>query len=141
MESDALQRLKGVEKVESGYMGGNLKSPTYKQICTGLTGYAEVAVVYFDPAIISYEEILEVFWATHDPTTLNRQGYDSGTQYRSAIFYHNESQKAIAEKSKAEVAPELWSDPIVTEITEASEFYIAEDYHQNYYLLNPNQGY
>lgn len=135
------QELKGVEKVVSGYMGGEIENPTYRQICTGLTGHAEVAVVYFDPEVITYEEILEVFWSTHDPTTLNRQGYDAGTQYRSAIFYHDDKQKAIAEKSKAEVATQLWDNPVVTEITEASTFYPAEDYHQDYYILNPNQGY
>ena len=135
------QELKGVTSVISGYTGGKTKNPTYEEICTGLTGHAEVAQVTFDPEIISFEEILEVFWTTHDPTTLNRQGYDTGTQYRSAIFYHNDTQKAIAESSKAAVAPELWDDSIVTEITQLGEFYIAEDYHQNYYSLNPNQGY
>ena len=135
------QELKGVSSVVSGYMGGEIKNPTYKDICTGKTGHAEVAQVTFDPTVITFEEVLEVFWSTHDPTTLNRQGADRGTQYRSAIFYHSDTQKQAAEKSKTEVAPELWDDPIVTEITEASVFYEAEDYHQNYYNENQNYGY
>ncbi len=135
------QELKGVHSVVSGYTGGDIDFPNYKQITTGLTGHAEVAQLKFDPKIISFEEILEVFWSTHDPTTLNRQGYDVGTQYRSAIFYETEKQKVIAEKSKKEVATELWNDPIVTEITALGDFYKAEDYHQNYYTNNPNQGY
>ncbi len=135
------QDLKGVYKVESGYMGGHVKNPTYREVCNGTTGHAEIAQVHFDPEVISYETILEVFWATHDPTTLNRQGNDVGPQYRSAIFYHSDKQREAAEKSKREVAPKLWSDPIVTEITEASTYYVAEDYHQNYFNENPNAGY
>lgn len=135
------QELKGVNAVISGYTGGHVKNPTYEEICRGTTGHAEVTQITFDPEVISFEEILEVFWTTHDPTTLNQQGYDIGTQYRSAVYYHNDTQKAIAEKSKAEVATQLWDDPIVTEITALPKFYEAEDYHQNYYSLNPNQGY
>ncbi len=136
------QDLKGVHSVVSGYAGGTIKNPTYEQICTGRTGHAEVAQITFDPEVISYEDILYVFWRTHDPTTLNRQGADIGTQYRSVIFYHNEEQKAIAEKSKRETdASGLWSNPIVTEISPLPEFYEAEGYHQNYYRTNPNQPY
>ena len=107
----------------------------------GTTGHAEVAQVTFNPDVISFETLLEVFWTTHDPTTLNRQGNDVGPQYRSAIFYHSDEQKAVALKSKESYAPKLWKDPIVTEVTEASKFYVAEDYHQNYYNDNPNAGY
>lgn len=135
------QDLKGVYKVESGYMGGHVKNPSYREVTTGATGHAEVARITFDPKVISFETLLKVFWTTHDPTTLNRQGADVGTQYRSAIFYNSDSQKTIAEKSKREVAPTLWDNPIVTEVTQASEFYVAEDYHQNYYNENPNAGY
>lgn len=136
------QDLKGVHKVESGYSGGSTNNPTYQQICTGRTGHAEVIQVTFDPEVISYEDLLYIFWRTHDPTTLNRQGADVGTQYRSVIFYHNDAQKAIAEKSLAETdASDLWPNPIVTEITPFSKFYVAEKYHQNYYRDNPNQGY
>lgn len=135
------QELEGVQSVISGYTGGHKQNPTYKEVCTGTTGHNEVAQVTFDPSVISFEEILEVFWATHDPTTLNRQGYDVGTQYRSGIYYNNESQKTIAEKSKKEIAPTLWDAPIVTEIEPLGDFYIAEDYHQNFYTLNPNYGY
>lgn len=135
------QQLKGVHKVESGYAGGDVKNPSYKQVTSGNTGHAEVVQVTFDPNIISFEEILEVFWSTHDPTTLNRQGADRGTQYRSAIFYHNPQQKASAEKSKTEVAPQLWDDPIVTEISPINDFYVAEDYHQDYWFENTNQPY
>ena len=134
------QDLKGVHRVASGYMGGSVKNPTYQQVCTGTTGHAEVIQVMFDPEVISFEEILYVFWHTHDPTTLNRQGNDAGTQYRSAIFCHDERQKEIAEKSKAE-ASDLWPDPIVTEIVPIGTFYVAEDYHQNYFKDNPNQPY
>lgn len=133
--------LKGVESVLPGYSGGTLKNPDYKTVCTGNTGHAEVCQIYFDPEIIKFEEILEIFWTTHDPTTLNRQGNDVGTQYRSAIFYHNEEQKAIAEKSKRDVATKIWDNPIVTEIVEFDEFYKAEDYHQDYFENNPDQGY
>jgi peptide-methionine (S)-S-oxide reductase len=135
------QELKGVMKVESGYMGGTVPNPTYREVCTGSTGHAEVTRITFDPSVITYAELLEVLWTTHDPTTLNRQGADVGTQYRSAVFYHSEEQRAIAEKSKAEVATAIWENPIVTEITPASTYYPAEDYHQNYYALNPDAGY
>ena len=136
------QSLEGVLKVESGYMGGTIKNPSYKEVCTGRTGHAEVVRVTFDPNLIGYKDILEVFWHIHDPTTLNRQGNDVGSQYRSAIFYNNPEQKAIAEQSKSEAAlTGLWLNPIVTEITEVSAFYKAEDYHQNYFNDNPNQPY
>ena len=135
------QELKGVLKVESGYMGGAIPNPTYREVCTGTTGHAEVTRITFDPTIISYEELLEVLWTTHDPTTLNRQGADAGTQYRSAIFYHSDEQKSKAEKSKKEVATTIWDSPIVTEIVAADTFYPAEEYHQDYYALNPNAGY
>lgn len=136
------QDVNGVEKVVSGYAGGKVKNPTYREVCSGLTGHAEVAQITFDPDVISYEDILYIFWRTHNPTTLNRQGADVGTQYRSVIFYHNETQKAIAEKSKQETdASKLWPDPIVTEIAPLAEFYEAEDYHQNYFRQNPQQPY
>ena len=135
------QELKGVLKVESGYMGGAIPNPTYREVCTGTTGHAEVTRITFDPTVISYEELLEVLWTTHDPTTLNRQGADAGTQYRSAIFYHSEDQKSKAEKSKKDVATTIWDSPIVTEIVPADTFYPAEEYHQDYYALNPNAGY
>lgn len=135
------QELKGVQSVVSGYTGGHVVSPTYRQITTGQTGHAEVAQITFDPKVISFEEILEVFWTTHDPTTLNRQGADVGTQYRSAVFYHTETQKTIADSSKANVATQLWDDAITTEISALGTFYPAEEYHQNYYTDNPNYGY
>lgn len=135
------QELKGVLKVESGYMGGAIPNPTYREVCTGTTGHAEVTRITFDPTVISYEELLEVLWTTHDPTTLNRQGADAGTQYRSAIFYHSDEQKSKAEKSKKEVATTIWDSPIVTEIVAADTFYPAEEYHQDYFALNPNAGY
>lgn len=135
------QELKGVIKVESGYMGGTTPNPTYREVCTGTTGHAEVTRITFDPSVISYEELLEVLWTTHDPTTLNRQGADSGTQYRSAIFYATEEQKNKAEKSKKEVATTIWDNPIVTEIVPADIFYPAEGYHQDYYANNPEAGY
>jgi peptide-methionine (S)-S-oxide reductase len=134
------QRLKGVERVVSGYAGGRVKQPTYQQVCAGATGHAEAVQITFDPAVISFEDLLYVFWRAHDPTTLNRQGADVGTQYRSAIFYHDETQKAAAEKSKSDAAG-LWPNPIVTEITPFTNFYEAEAYHQDYYRLNPNQPY
>ena len=135
-------QLAGVHEVVSGYTGGTTVNPNYKAVCMGMTGHAEVIQIGFDPDIISYEDILEVFWQTHDPTTLNRQGGDVGTQYRSAIFYHTEAQQEIAEKSKAAAdASGLWGDPIVTEITAADVFYPAEEYHQNYFQLNPRQPY
>jgi peptide-methionine (S)-S-oxide reductase len=134
--------VKGVEKVESGYMGGKLANPTYTQVSTGTTGHAEVTQIHFDPAVVSYENLLEFFWNTHDPTTLNKQGADEGPQYRSAVFFHNDEQKQIAEAYKKQLeASHVFKNPIVTEITPASTFYKAEDYHQNYYALNPNQGY
>lgn len=135
------QDLKGVHKVSSGYMGGHVDNPTYKMICTGETGHAEVAQVTFDPSIISFETLLDVFWTTHDPTTLNRQGNDSGTQYRSAIFYHSDEQKASAEASLKRVNASTFDGKIVTEITRVSKYYEAEDYHQNFYKDNPNYGY
>lgn len=134
--------LKGVASVTSGYMGGHVKNPSYREVCNGTTGHAEVARIIFDPKVLSVDEILEVFWQTHDPTTLNRQGADSGTQYRSAIFYHNDEQRRIAEAYKVELDKSgAFRGPIVTEITPASEFYAAEDYHQNYFALNGEQGY
>lgn len=135
------QELKGVQSVASGYSGGKVDNPTYREVCSGQTGHAEVIQVQYDPAIISFETLVKVFFATHDPTTLNRQGADAGTQYRSAIFYHDEEQKAIAEQMKKEFAPTLWDDPIVTEISPFTKFFKAEEYHQNYYKDNPNQGY
>lgn len=136
------QSLNGVDKVISGYSGGHVKNPTYREVCAETTGHAEVCQVYFHPDVISFEELLEVFWSTHDPTTLNRQGNDVGTQYRSAIFYHNQTQKKLAEEYKAALdASEAFHDPIVTEIVPFEAFYEAEDYHQEYYDLNPNQPY
>jgi peptide-methionine (S)-S-oxide reductase len=136
------QELKGVISVTSGYMGGAVKDPTYKQVCTGTTGHAEVAQIVFDPAVITVDEVLEVFWQTHDPTTRDRQGADVGSQYRSAIFWHNEEQRSKAERYKTELDKSgAFRAPIVTEITEATTFYPAENYHQNYYELNGSQGY
>ncbi|MAZ36770.1 peptide-methionine (S)-S-oxide reductase MsrA [Salibacteraceae bacterium] len=136
------QELKGVVKVESGYMGGQIKNPSYKEVCTGRTGHAEVAQISFDSSVISFQEILEVFWQTHDPTTLNRQGADVGTQYRSAIFYHNDEQKRVAEELKSKLnEANAFSNPIVTEIAELDTFYVAENYHQDYYKQNGEQGY
>ena len=134
--------VKGVTKVVSGYTGGKVKNPTYRKICTGMTGHAEVTQITFDPAVVSFEELLEVFWNTHDPTTLNRHGADEGTQYRSVVFYADENQKALAEAYKKQLeASHVYKNPIVTEITALATFYPAEDYHQNYYELNPNQSY
>lgn len=134
--------LKGVEKVVSGYSGGTVKNPSYKEVCAGTTGHAEVCQITYNPSEISFKELLEVFWQTHDPTTLNRQGGDVGTQYRSAIFYHNEEQKKIAEEFKAVLNQEkVFENPIVTEITAYSNFYPAEDYHQDYFELNGEQPY
>ena len=135
------QELNGVIQVESGYMGGKSPNPTYREVCSGTTGHAEVVQITYDPSVISYGELLEVLWTTHDPTTLNRQGADAGTQYRSAIFYHNEQQKQLAEESKAQFAPSIWSKEIVTEIVPAGAFYTAEAYHQDYYANNANAGY
>lgn len=134
------QDLKGVLKVESGYSGGRTLNPTYRDICTGTTGHAEVIQVTFNSEVISYAELLRIFFGVHDPTTLNRQGNDQGTQYRSAIFYHSAAQKTVAEEVKLE-AQEVWDDPIVTEITAFDRFYRAEVYHQNYFKDNPNQPY
>jgi len=134
--------LKGVETVESGYSGGKTKNPTYREVCTGETGHAEVIQITFDPKVISFRELLEVFWETHDPTTLNRQGADVGTQYRSAVFYHSQEQKETAEKYKAELNVEhVFNTPIVTEITAFDKFYKAENYHQDYFANNRAQGY
>ncbi|HEY0079675.1 MAG TPA: peptide-methionine (S)-S-oxide reductase MsrA [Pyrinomonadaceae bacterium] len=134
--------LKGVERVESGYTGGAAANPTYEQVCSGKTGHAEAVQITFDPQVVSYEELLKVFFTVHDPTTLNRQGADIGTQYRSAIFYHSPQQKETAERVVAELeAAQLWGAPIVTEIAPAGEFYEAEQYHQRYYEQNPNQPY
>lgn len=134
------QMLPGVKSVTSGYAGGHTKDPTYKQVCEGNTGHAEVIQVEFDPGKVSYEKLLETFWEAHDPTTLNRQGNDFGTQYRSIILYHSPAQKAAAEKSKAE-AQKNFSQPIVTEIVPLTTFYKGEAYHQDFYQNNPNQGY
>jgi peptide-methionine (S)-S-oxide reductase len=136
------QRLRGVVSVESGYAGGTVANPTYKQICTGTTGHAEVCQIRYDPAKVSFDELLEVFWKTHDPTTLNRQGADVGTQYRSVIFYHDDQQRVQAQRRKQELDKSgAWSAPIVTEISPLVKFYKAEDYHQNYFRANPQQGY
>jgi peptide-methionine (S)-S-oxide reductase len=136
------QDLRGVEKVESGFSGGHVKNPAYKEVCNGTTGHAEVTQIIFDPSIITYKDLVDILWHVHNPTTLNQQGNDVGTQYRSAIFYHNEEQKKIAEASKAEAEQtKVWPDPIVTEISPFSVFYKAEDYHQNYFKNNPNQPY
>ena len=134
------ERLDGVHSVVSGYMGGHTKNPTYRQICTGTTGHAEVTQIQYDPAVISFNTLLEWLWKSHNPTTLNRQGADVGTQYRSAIFYHSDAQREAAKASK-KAAQSQFSDPIVTEITEASLFYPAEDYHQDYYRLNGRAPY
>jgi peptide-methionine (S)-S-oxide reductase len=132
--------LKGVKKVVSGYSGGHVKDPTYKAVCEGTTGHAEVVQVDFDPAIISFRDVIDLFWDAHDPTTLNRQGNDVGTQYRSIIFYTNPEQKKIAEESKT-AAERIIGKPIVTEIVPIEVFYAAEDYHQDYFTKNPYQGY
>lgn len=134
--------LKGVKSVMPGYTGGTMKDPDYKSVCTGTTGHAEVAQVVYDPALVSFPELLEIFWQTHDPTTLNRQGHDVGTQYRSAIFYHTAVQRDMAEKYKADLDKSgAFSAPIVTEITPIGTFYAAENYHRDYYANNPDQGY
>lgn len=134
--------MKGVEKVVPGYSGGHVKNPAYREVTTGRTGHAEVVQITFDPKVTSFSEILEVFFMTHDPTTLNRQGNDVGTQYRSAIFYHNEEQKKIAEKVIALFEEDkVYDDPIVTEVTPFKAFYLAEDYHHNYFERNRNQPY
>lgn len=136
------QQIKGVTSVVSGYAGGSVDNPDYKSVCTGATGHAEVVRITFDPAVISYADLLHIFWRIHDPTTLNRQGGDVGTQYRSIILYHDEEQKRAAEYSKTEVdASDLWSAAIVTEIEPLEAFYEAEAYHHDYYLNNPRQPY
>jgi peptide-methionine (S)-S-oxide reductase len=134
------QMLPGVKSVKSGYAGGQKENPTYKEVCTGQTGHAEVIQIEYDPKVVSYEKIIETFWDAHDPTTLNRQGNDAGTQYRSIILYSSPAQKAAAEKSRAE-AQKNFNSPIVTEIVPLTKFYVAEGYHQDYYRSNPNQGY
>ncbi len=134
--------VKGVISVESGYSGGHVENPTYEEVCTGSTGHAEVVQIHYDPKIISFKELLEIFFTIHDPTTLNRQGNDIGTQYRSIILYHDEEQKKIAvETIKAFNEAKIWKNPIVTEVVPFKKFYRAEEYHQKYYKRNPNQGY
>lgn len=136
------QRLEGVMSVKSGYSGGSVKNPSYKEVCNGTTGHAEVCQITFDPNVIKYDELLEVFWKTHDPTTMNRQGNDFGTQYRSVIFYHNDQQKLLAEKYKKQINDEkAYPNPVITEISPLINYYPAENYHQNYYNQNGNEGY
>lgn len=136
------QLLDGVTKVESGYSGGHIKNPSYREVCNGTTGHAEVCQITYDKSKISFKDLLEVFWKTHDPTTLNRQGNDAGTQYRSAIFYHNAEQKELAEKYKSELNKSgAWADPVITEITAYTAFYKADDYHQNYFNQNGSEPY
>jgi peptide-methionine (S)-S-oxide reductase len=138
----AFQELRGVERVQSGYAGGKIPQPSYEQVCTGTTGHAEVVQVTFDPDVITYADLLHVFFTVHDPTTLNRQGADVGTQYRSAIYYHTPEQKAVAEQVIAELRGEqIWDDPIVTEIKPLDAFYPAEEYHRDYFRRNPSQAY
>ena len=135
-------QLKGVESVESGYIGGHTPNPTYRDVCSGGTGHAEVVRITFDPKIASYRDLLNVFFVVHDPTTLNRQGNDEGTQYRSAIFYHSPEQKRVAEETVAELeAQHVYDNPVVTEILPAGTFHLAEDYHQEYFERNPQQPY
>jgi peptide-methionine (S)-S-oxide reductase len=136
------QRVKGVKSVTSGYMGGKMKNPTYREVCSGLTGHAEVCQLSYDPAEVSVATLLEIFWQTHDPTTLNRQGADTGTQYRSAVFFHTPEQQKEANAWKQKLnESRVFPNPIVTEITPASEFYVAEDYHQNYFNENGTEPY
>lgn len=136
------EELKGVVDAEAGYSGGHIKNPGYREVCTGRTGHAEVARIYYDPSVITFEQLVTVFFHTHDPTTLNRQGADRGTQYRSAIFYHDAEQKEVAERVMKEIdASDLWSDPIVTEISPLENYYVAEEYHQQYYENNSSQPY
>ena len=136
------KKLKGIKSILPGYAGGTVKNPSYNQVCTGSTGHAESIQIKFDPTVISFEKILDIFWHTHDPTTLNRQGNDIGTQYRSAIFYHDEKQKEIAEKSKKELEEEhVYKDPVVTEISPFKNFYVAEDYHKDYYENHKDNPY
>ena len=137
-----LDELKGVVSVESGYSGGQVENPSYRAVCSGDTGHAEVVRVTFDPSVLSFRDLLTVFFTVHDPTTLNRQGADAGTQYRSAIFYHNEAQRADAEAVIRKLGEShLWPNPIVTEVSPFTKFYVAEDYHQEYFANNPNQPY
>ena len=136
------QNLNGVQSIQSGYAGGNIKNPTYKEVCNGNTGHAEVCQIIFDPSKITFSELLEVFWKTHDPTTLNRQGNDMGTQYRSVIFYHTTEQKLLAEQYKKQINDEkAFQNPVITEIVPFTNYYAAEEYHQNYYNLNSEEGY
>ncbi|PTQ94877.1 peptide-methionine (S)-S-oxide reductase [Mucilaginibacter yixingensis] len=136
------QRVKGVVKTESGFSGGTVRNPSYEDVCTGNTGHAEVVNIIYNPKVVSYNDLLEIFFKMHDPTTLNRQGDDEGTQYRSAIFYHGAEQKALAAKAKAELnKAKVYPDPIVTEITPFKAFYKAEGYHQNYFNLNGSKPY
>ena len=136
------QQLRGVTKVVSGYAGGHVPNPSYQAVCGGETGHAEVTQVSFDPALITYRDLLDIFFTIHDPTTLNRQGNDEGTQYRSAVFYHSPGQKAEAERAIKELEAEnVWDDPIVTAVAPLDTFYAAENYHQDYYARNPNQAY
>ena len=136
------QELKGVDEVVSGYSGGHVKNPTYEEVCTGKTGHAEVVQITYNPDIISYKQLLQIFFTMHDPTTLNRQGPDVGTQYRSAVFFHDAQQEKVAKQVIQEFEEkEIWEDPIVTEVTGFDRFDRAEDYHQEYYYNNPNQGY
>ncbi len=136
------QELEGVQSVQSGYSGGKVDNPTYREVCSGLTGHAEVVQITYDPAKISFEELLEVFWQTHDPTTLNQQGADKGTQYRSVVFYHDEEQRELAEYYKKKLNDEkAFQNPVVTEISAFEKFYPAEDYHQEYFNNNQNQPY
>jgi len=138
----AFQDLKGVEQVQAGYSGGRVPNPSYEDVCTGNTGHAEVVQITFDPSIVSFDDLLHVFFTIHDPTTLNRQGGDVGTQYRSAVFYHTPEQKAVTEQVIRELEAEhVWDDPIVTEVKRLEAFYPAEEYHRDYYRRNPNQGY
>ena len=138
----AFQDLKGVENVQSGYAGGRVANPSYEDVCTGTTGHAEVVQITFDPQVVSFEDLLQVYFTIHDPTTLNRQGADVGTQYRSAIFYHSPEQKATAERVIAELqAQKLWDEPVVTELKPLTAFYPAEEYHRDYFRRNPTQGY
>ncbi len=136
------EKVKGVSSAVSGYSGGSVKNPGYKEVCSGLTGHAEVIQVTFDPSAVSFVELLEIFFKTHDPTTLNRQGADVGTQYRSVVFYHNEEQKNITDEVITKLGAEgIWKDPVVTEVSKFEEFFPAEDYHQEYFENNSNQGY
>jgi peptide-methionine (S)-S-oxide reductase len=134
--------VQGVEDVVSGYSGGHKDDPTYQEVCSGTTGHAEVIQIKFDPSMISFKEVLQIFFSVHDPTTLNRQGGDIGTQYRSAIFCHSDEQRRIADETISELnAERIWDKPIVTEVTKFEKFWPAEDYHQEYFAKNPNQGY